>query len=182
MNSMYLSEIQSTAHKFLYLRKEWTTALKAISRAHLGSAFLIRRGKERTQCTLQNLRDCRTVRCQSTWVLLERSAVIFAGLWFSPTPSCRKIGSHGLNYTVRIYSSCIYYQVLNIRNVQTCKEFKSLSQKWWQLPGIKIWNAPENNSPAASPMHPKSRRGCKEDYRKVEESKAGIGLQDYVLS
>ena len=48
--------------------------------------------------------------------------------------------------------------------------------------GIKISNALESNSFAVSFMHLKLKRGHKEDYRKVGESKAGVGLDDYVLS
>lgn len=41
--------------------------------------------------------------------------------------------------------------------------------------------APENNGFAASSIHLKLRRECKEDYMTVGEGKAGTGL-DYVLS
>ena len=48
--------------------------------------------------------------------------------------------------------------------------------------GSKISVALENNNFAVSFIHLQLRRDHKEDYIMMGESKAGIGLQDYVLS
>lgn len=44
--------------------------------------------------------------------------------------------------------------------------------------GSKISNTPDNNGFTVSLMHLKSKRGHKEDYTEMGESKMGVGSQD----
>ena len=61
----------------------------------------------------------------------------------------------------------------SVRNIQTCREFLWVywSQNWWQLLGSKISNTLENEFFILLCV-----LEIKEDYMKVEESKARIGL------